>query len=58
MKTEDHGRICDAVSISERTTAAADLSWGAFITRVGTKRVLQGRALDESLTSDLRLEIE
>jgi IS30 family transposase len=53
MKTEDHGRICDAVSISERPAAAEDVLWGAFITRVGTKRGSQGRPLDESLTRDL-----
>lgn len=32
--------------------------WGAFITRVGTKRGSRGRLLDEYLTRDLRLGLE
>lgn len=32
--------------------------WGAFITRIGTRRGSRGRLLDEYLTRDLRLAIE
>jgi hypothetical protein len=58
MKTEDHGRICGAVTISERPAADEDVLWGAFITRVETKRGSQGRPLDKALTRYLRLEID
>jgi hypothetical protein len=32
--------------------------WGAFITRIGTRRGSRGRLLDEYLTRDLQLAIE
>jgi hypothetical protein len=48
MKTEDHGRICGAVTISERPAADED----------ETKRGSQGRPLDKALTRYLRLEID